>query len=425
MKNTSGAGYSASVDEIVMTNLNNAYNQYGISFIKTGSRDWVSNTYTGAVFQGQLVPITTDPQNGKQSDAINIYLFKSIADASSAFGFVPDGYKNVILMVGTRVVYPCNGSTNSYEIPISKVVSHEMGHSLGLIHTWQNNGDDGLSDTPIDNNVQNNNCINPNNCTFSGGCSNCPLASNPTTNMTNFMSSTVPPCMNVFSPMQLDLMLYNLKNSMSYVVVASSTTTSGPNLANMTLETNATLYSYNSISLGTHYLFTYIDLNLLTSNINWTKTAGTSNNWGIYGGKNSNAWFSLSSGQYITLQVSAQDKCNTSYRTLTFATQSAYRIASSPIFSNILSIEFDNVSFSEALPQSIGIYNAQNGKEDKIIDLKELFDTGYFKGSNKMDIDVRKIERGKKILRFVYAKGSENGKVIGQEVKTENIFIVD
>lgn len=290
-----------------------------------------------------------------------------------------------MFLVGKRTVTSCNGSVNTYEVPTSKIVAHEMGHCLGLNHTFENPqlglvGDDGLSDTSPDNvNSGNgsNSCINPSSCTFSGGCSTCSLTSNPTINMTNFMSYTVPPCMNVFSPKQVDLMVYNLKNSMSYVALSSSA--SGPNLSNMTMETNAPLYSYNSVSVGTHYLFTYIDLNLLTSNISWTKTGGTSNSWGVYGSKNSNAWFSLSSGQYITLQISAQDKCATTYRTLTFTAQSAYKIASSPTFSSTLSIEFDNVSFSEALPQNIGIYNAQNGKEDKLINIEELLIVDFSK----------------------------------------------
>ncbi len=74
MKNTSGAGYDSSVDNIVMNNLNSSFKQYGISFVLVGSRDWVSNYYTSAVVPTQLIPAATDPQNGKQANAINIFI---------------------------------------------------------------------------------------------------------------------------------------------------------------------------------------------------------------------------------------------------------------------------------------------------------------------------------------------------------------
>ena len=92
-----------------------------------------------------------------------------------------------------------------------------MGHCFGLIHTGKFNGDDGLSDTSIDY-VLKSECVNPNNCQFVNNCSSCNVASNPTTNMTNFMSLTVPPCMSVFSPMQVDLMRNTLNYSIASVV---------------------------------------------------------------------------------------------------------------------------------------------------------------------------------------------------------------
>jgi Pregnancy-associated plasma protein-A len=437
VKGVQKPGYTSAIDATVMSNLNSSYNPYGISFKFMGSRDWLAPALSGGGYiadlatSGLIENIPSRGDNGKVNGAINIYLlpanFKGDIDGfGKANGIISD----FIFLAGSRTVNPCTVAQKIYRIPEEKTVAHEMGHCFGLVHTFNtqtpNGGDDGLADTPFDNN-QSNDCINPSTCTFTGGCTNCPSTSNPTTVMTNFMSYTVPTCMSVFSNQQLDLIKNNLNNNslLINVVDSKSAQATGPDLSRITLETNAPVYSLTSVSVGTHYLFTYLDINLLTSNLTWTKTAGNSNSWGVSGTKNTNAWFTLAVGQSITLQITAQNNCGTSYRTLTFTAQSGFRLISSPTFSSTLSMDFDNVSYSEAMPQSVGIYNAQNGKEDKLINIKELFDSGYFKNNSKLDIDVKKIEKGKKVLRFMYAKGSENGKSIGEEYKTENIYIVD
>ncbi len=146
---------------------------------------------------------------------IDIYVLPSNSQIRG--GFVPDDNQKAMVLGGTRYVEHCSGGSTNYEIATSKVVSHEMGHCFGLLHTWQNNGDDGLSDTSIDY-VQENACVNPNTCQFVNNCSLCNVSSNPTTNMTNFMSYTVPTCMSVFSPMQVNLMRNTLNYSIASVV---------------------------------------------------------------------------------------------------------------------------------------------------------------------------------------------------------------
>ena len=52
-------------------------------------------------------------------------------------GFVPSENEQILLVGGIKVVTHCqNPETIVYEITISGVVIHEMGHYFGLIHTF-------------------------------------------------------------------------------------------------------------------------------------------------------------------------------------------------------------------------------------------------------------------------------------------------
>jgi len=113
---------------------------------------------------------------------------------------------------GTRTISHCTGGSTLYEIATTNVVSHEIGHVLGLPHTF-----DVSLGTPIDY-VRNRECVDPITCQFVSNCTDCNVSSNPTTNMDNFMSYTIPNCMSVFSNEQVSLMKENLDNTMASVV---------------------------------------------------------------------------------------------------------------------------------------------------------------------------------------------------------------
>ena len=136
--------------------------------------------------------------------------YRQTAEVSG--GFVPGNNKKVMLLGGTRTVEHCSGETKTYQVAATQVVSHEMGHCLGLPHTFEQR-----IGTTIDL-VRENACVDPNTCQFISDCSSCNVTSNPTMNMTNVMSYTVPNCMSAFSEEQVNVMRHQLNGSMSSVV---------------------------------------------------------------------------------------------------------------------------------------------------------------------------------------------------------------
>ncbi len=209
-------GYTSSIDKEIIHNLNSSFNQYGIYFELSGTRDWYSNQYADAnadpdVLEIQLTGIFEDPQALQHSDAIDIYLLPADLPIEGG-GFVPSNNKKVMFVGGTRTVNHCPGGSTSYEIAASQVVSHEMGHCLGLPHTFEFS-----VGTNIDY-VRNRECVDPITCQFVSNCTACNVSSNPTISMINFMAYTLPNCMSVFSNEQVSLMKANLDGTMTSVV---------------------------------------------------------------------------------------------------------------------------------------------------------------------------------------------------------------
>ena len=271
----------------------------------------------------------------QHTNAIDIYVLPSNSQIQG--GFVPGNNKKVMAIGGTRSVSHCSGGSTTYQIALQRIVSHEMGHCFGLVHTFQNSGDDGLSDTPIDY-VTNNGCVNPNTCQFVNNCGypNCNVTSNPTSSMTNFMSYTVPTCMSAFSPMQIDLMRSSLNTSLTSVV--SSSQTGAPNMQLMTYDSNQPVSTVNFVFSGWHNIYTNIDPATLISNLSWS--ANTSY---LYpsGTKLVNAGVVVNSGQSITVSITGSNICGTSNRNPTFVAYYGYSISPNPLTGNSLSVKFD------------------------------------------------------------------------------------
>ncbi|MEQ9102313.1 MAG: T9SS type A sorting domain-containing protein [Imperialibacter sp.] len=199
---TASGGYSTSTRTSIMANINAVYNPYNIYFNLVGYRTWIKPQYIDPATPELAFPgIFGQPDKNAQANAINIYVCAPNTQFQGGFA---NGIPSKELVVsGIRTAQPSGFPLASYDIALSRVVAHEIGHCLGLNHTMTGDND-GLSDTPVDN-VFDQNCINPTTCQFYPN-SNCDISSNPTSNMTNVMSYTIPPCMSWLSPMQQNLL---------------------------------------------------------------------------------------------------------------------------------------------------------------------------------------------------------------------------
>ncbi|GAB4109385.1 MAG: hypothetical protein OHK0057_03950 [Thermoflexibacter sp.] len=433
VKTNSNPGYNSTNISTIISNLNNTFSQYGINFTSSGYRDWYDEFYGSPNSpQLSLQNIFTATGANPQSNAINLYILPNNSQLS---GGKANGVTSTALMVGGTRPIKFNCQTTNYEVALTRVIAHEMGHCLGLYHTFLGDGD-GLADTSQDN-VDDNSCVNPSNCQFVGvqqsNCNTCLVTSNPTTNMTNVMSYTVPNCMSYFSPSQLNIMKQNLAGQLNSVVDNNNSVTTIPNLLNMTYDQNSYVYTVNSVLSGWHTVYSNINPNTLSAPILWNPSFGVSGGYGNpLGTNNINYSFYLTSGQSVTFFMSVTNSCGTSNRNPTFTVQSGYRIYNSMQVQDELIIEFDNTQYLEALPQQIIIYDEKSMKTDKTILMKEVFESKQII-DNKLRINVGKLTRGNKVIHFMYPKpiikleGIENPSDVTNawERKVERIILID
>jgi len=352
---------------------------------------------------------------GQHTNAIDIYVLPSNSQIQG--GFVPSNNKKVMAIGGTKTVTHCSGGTTNYEIAQHRVVSHEMGHCFGLVHTWQYSGDDGLSDTPIDY-VTNNGCVNPSTCQFVNNCgySTCNVTSNPTSIMTNFMSYTVPTCMSVFTPMQIDLMRGSLNTSL--LAVVSSSQAGPPNMQLMTYDSNQPVNTVNFVNSGWHNIYTNLNPSTLISNVTWS--ANTSYLYPT-GTKLVNAGVVVNSGQSITVSITASNICGTANRNPTFVAYYGYSIYPNPVVGNSLSIKFDGSERIELLPQFISILDEITGQLELNVDVQNEKLNGNI-NQNILAINVAKIKGGIKLVKFSYKNLNSNDSDL-KFTSTERIII--
>jgi len=226
--------------------LNKSFAPYNIHF----HQDTEPILFKNAAFYDCVTPFELDEYNRNnniyRADAINIFLFNE--DNNSDIGkwsYVDEAF-HVIILAGNNLYYE--------NIPLfnSKVITHEVGHAFGLVHThldlmpgcevrdgdvWESTGNpssitgDMIADTPADPNLAGNvdacgnwnqmpfiyevsttfNCIT--NVTDTYPCPPPEPITNYNPDTHNYMSYTHPEAMSRFSEMQITKMRNKILNS--------------------------------------------------------------------------------------------------------------------------------------------------------------------------------------------------------------------
>lgn len=206
-------GYTDSDVAACKNLLNAAYNPQGISFNYQTTHHWNKSFYLTQT-DIALQSVFSDPLNQRTSDAIHVYLMKNPQLGAGK----ADGIPSNACFMGGAATY----SGVTYQLVPSHVVSHEVGHCMGLQHTF--NGftpgtpktesspctmGDFVADTPVDP-VTTKACIIPSNCTYQPSGGECPLTDGSgnayTPDLHNYMAYTVTTCMNNFTAGQGDKM---------------------------------------------------------------------------------------------------------------------------------------------------------------------------------------------------------------------------
>ena len=174
--------------------LNAAYR--GLATFTLASVDHTNNSRWFATGPGGAERRMKEALHQGTADDLNFYTNNAGGDLLGWATF-PSSYRNAPLMDGVVVLYsalPGGGCCGSYAYDQGDTGTHEVGHWMGLYHTFQggcNEPGDSVSDTPAEASPQYD-CVARDSCPAAG-----------TDPIYNFMDYTADDCMDEFTPGQV------------------------------------------------------------------------------------------------------------------------------------------------------------------------------------------------------------------------------
>lgn len=134
---------------------------------------------------------------------------------------------------------------------------------------------------------------------------------------------------------------------------------------------------------------------------------------------NDKACFATNQTGSQTLQINAQNTCGTSQRSVYFQVSncfSAYRVYPNPA-SDQITIEFDDATEAQTLPDQIELYSEQSTQPVKSANVQEMFASKSLKDGKAVVLPVKELPRG------IYYLHIKNNRRIGKELDAIRIVL--
>lgn len=210
-----------------------------------------------------------------------------------------------------------------------------------------------------------------------------------------------------------------LASGCDVVTFIRTVTVGSPNLLSMTYGTqgsgtNNPANTVNFVSANTWYIIRSNANNAnLTAPINWFFPLGQPGNVNGYTGGINNVDFNLnlSSGQSVTFNtIRAVNNCDAQTRNVTFTTGSGFRAYPNPAREEV-TVEFDNPTYPEALPDALEIVSEKQMKTVRTVNVQDVFARKAFKNGKQIEFDIRDLPRGVYYLKVTNPRQEKDKQV--------------